>query len=140
MDLLIAIALLGIQEPLGASTSPGLGARELGLLCALPRDFRANPHIYNLPQDLDAFVAARTRRRELVWQRLPSAVSCGGELRALRSGSQFLDQLAFSPDGTLAALSGGFVLGPLNGQGGECYFTRTGGEWSLLGCRGTWVS
>ena len=138
--MIVGTLLLSVLGAVGAPAEPELRGEEVAFLCGLPTDFKAAPHVSNVPADRKAFAAAADRRKSIVWAPLPSAIDCDGKRRKLRDEPHFLDRLGFSPDGTLAAVSGGYVLGDLNGQGGECFFTRGDGRWSFLGCGGTWVS
>ena len=123
----------------GTVESP-LTEQELTFLCSLPSDFKAYAHVSTLPKDRGAFSAAAERRKGVELRKLPPLIACEEGQRKLRKGTEFLNGVGFTADGTLAVVSGGYVKGSLNGQGGECYFTRSAGLWSFLGCRGTWVS
>ena len=137
-----ALALLALSDTTAVDqpAPPQLSEAELGFLCALPREFKAYQHVTNLPTNADEFAAAAQRRRTIDVRTLPPAITCGGGQRVLSQRSEFINGLGFSPDGLLAMVSGGYQVGPLNGQGGECYFTLKEGRWSSLGCRATWVS
>jgi hypothetical protein len=123
-----------------APLEPPLDNHEIAFLCSLPGGLKAYPHVSNQPKDMEAFAAAAETRKGVTLRMLPQAISCQGKARTLTEGTEFLNQLGFSSDQSFAVVAGGHVRGPLNGQGGECYFTRKGEQWSFLGCMATWVS
>ena len=139
----LSTLLAGLGNSIAAfdgSIEAPLSEQELAFLCALPPHLKAYPHVSSMPKDLQAFSAAAERRKGVELRKLPPLIACQGAQRKLREGTEFLDGLGFSADGTLAVVSGGYLKGSLNGQGGECYFSRGGGAWSFLGCRATWTA
>lgn len=51
-----------------------------------------------------------------------------------------IEEILISPDGSLAAVWGGWMAAPLLGKGGVCYFRRATVQWRRIGCLTTWIS
>lgn len=131
---------LGLAAQPSDSVEPPLTQEELAFLCSMPPDLKAYAHVSSMPKDRGALALAAQRKKNMQFRKLPPSITCSGIERKLREGTDFLDQLGFSADGTVAVVTGGYVKGPLYGQGGDCYFTRNDDQWSFLGCSQTWVS
>ena len=138
MFILLIVACSGSLAQAGEPIDAPLSAEETAFLCALSIDFRAYRH--GIPNDLAALQAAAVRGKSVALRGLPPVIACGGKQRRLTSATESIDGLGFSPDRSLAVVTGGYQLGPLHGEGGKCYFIRAGELWSLLGCESTWVS
>jgi hypothetical protein len=142
MSFVAALAIAFLFPAPQAAHSQGEGAaldsRDLEFLCSLPPGFtyRTGTPLPN-GNMVDGFEWSRTVSAR---RTLPLEVSCPSGLLKLRGATDGLTQLGFSADGSLAVLSGGYAFDPLNGQGGDCFFTRSGRTWSLRGCAQMWVS
>jgi hypothetical protein len=138
MSILLIVAGSGPSAQAGEAIEAPLSAEETAFVCALPSDFKAYRH--GIPKDVAALGAAAERAKSVALRRLPPVIACEGGQRHLRSATESIDGLGFSPDRSLAVVTGGYQLAPLHGEGGRCYFIRTGDLWSFLGCGSTWVS
>jgi hypothetical protein len=82
---------------------------------------------------------------QLDWKELPRKLRCRrGTVRLSRLNEegygQFFESVGIAKDGQLAAISGGYQVGPLLGGGAVCYFKRQEAGWRRLGCAETWAS
>ncbi len=136
----LLLGFAGALSQAGETVEARLDERDLAFLCSLPGDLKPYSHISSIPKDSRAFGAAADRVRSIAWRPLPAEISCDGKPRKLRGDTDFLNKIRLTPDGSVAAVAGGYVKGPTYGQGGECVFVLNGDAWSFLGCVGTWVS
>ncbi|MGB3722425.1 MAG: hypothetical protein WA979_06345 [Pacificimonas sp.] len=74
------------------------------------------------------------------FSRLPSQIRCAENRITLNASDGIpFDSFWLSPNGSQAAISGGWLGGELLGGGGICYFSKASNMWVRQGCVATWA-
>ena len=144
MKLFRYLVFAGTSVVAGCVTAPApvaLSSSEVDAICAMARDIEWHPFgTVAWEEDQERIDELAATASDDDFRKLPHRIRCAKTQVALDSGDGIpFDKFWLSPEGTRAAISGGWFGGELLGGGGICYFSWGENGWTREGCIATWA-